>query len=179
VDCRGPMQMDTMHNFMNMKLITYQDKYDDFDLAKLSTIYRGLLDLYSQPENIIWSCTQQKDSTDFLYRIRPRALQKAIMKPVAKVLKKTMNNTAFTYLGRVPFSEEVKSHLKDFNFRSWPDIGDCVMAGADLNGTLILDVCENYADKGVVASFVEICRSFGMDMEETQVTVFEQANVRL
>ena len=98
--------MDTMHNFMNMKLITYQDKYDDFDLAKLSTIYRGLLDLYSQPENIIWSCTQQKDSTDFLYRIRPRALQKAIMKPVAKVLKKTMNNTAFTYLGRVPFSEE-------------------------------------------------------------------------
>ena len=179
VDCRGPMQMDTMHNFMNMKLITYQDKYDAYDLAKLSTIYRGLLDLYMQPENIIWSCTQQKDSTDFLYRIRPLALQKAIMKQVAKVLKKTMNNTAFTYLGRVPFSEEVKSHLRDFNFRSWPDIGDCVMAAADLNGTLILDVCENYADKGVVDSFVQICRAFDLDIEETQVTVFEQANVRL
>ena len=54
-----------------------------------------------------------------------------------------------------------------------------VMAAADLNGTLILDVCENYVDKGVVASFVQICRDFGMDMQETQVTVFEQANVRL
>ena len=90
-----------------------------------------------------------------------------------------MNNTAFTYLGRVPFSEEVKSHLRDFNFRSWPDIGDCVMAAADLNGTLILDGCENYPDKGVVDSFVQICRAFDLDIEETQVTVFEQANVRL
>ena len=43
--------------------------------------------------------------------------------------------------------------MKDFNLRSWPDIGDCVLAAADLNGTLILDVCENYADKGVVVSY--------------------------
>ena len=179
VDCRAPMQMDTMHNFMNMKLITYQDKFDSYDLPKLGTIYRALLDLYVQPENIIWSCTQMIDSTDFLYKMRPLALQKAVMKNVAKILKKTMNNTAFTYLGRVPFSDEVKRHLLDFNFRSWPDIGDCVVAAADLNGTLILDVCENYADKGVVGSFLRICKEFGMDIKETQVTVFEQANVRL
>ena len=179
VDCRGPMQMDTMHNFMNMKLITYQDKYGAYDLPKLGTIYRGLLDLYVQPENIIWSCTQMKDSTDFLYNMRPLGLQKALMKTVAKVTKRTMNNIAFTYLGRVPFSEEVKSHLTDFNFRSWPDIGDCVTAAADLNGTLILDVCENYADKGIIDSFVRICRDFGMEIRETQTSVFEQANVRL
>ena len=55
----------------------------------------------------------------------------------------------------------------------------CVVAAADLNGTLILDVCENYADKGVVGSFLRICKEFGMDIKETQVTVFEQANVRL
>ena len=54
-----------------------------------------------------------------------------------------------------------------------------MVAAADLNGTLILDVCENYADKGVVDSFVQICQEFGMDIKETQVTVFEQANVRL
>lgn len=179
VDCRAPMQMDTMHNFMNMKLITYQDKFDSYDLPKLGTVYRAMLDLYVQPENIIWSCTQMIDSTDFLYKMRPLALQKAVMKNVAKILKKTMNNTAFTYLGRVPFSDEVKRHLLDFNFRSWPDIGYCVMAAADLNGTLILDVCENYADKGVVGSFLRICKEFGMDIKETQVTVFEQANVRL
>ena len=101
------------------------------------------------------------------------------MKTVAKVTKRTMNNIAFTYLGRVPFSEEVKSHLTDFNFRSWPDIGDCVTAAADLNGTLILDVCENYADKGVIDSFIRICREFGMEIRETQTSVFEQANVRL
>ena len=47
------------------------------------------------------------------------------------------------------------------------------------DGTLILDVCENYADKGVVGSFLRICKEFGMDIKETQVTVFEQANVRL
>ena len=90
-----------------------------------------------------------------------------------------MNNIGFTYLGRVPFSEDVISHLTDFTFRSWPDIGDCVIAAADLSGTLILDMCENYADKDVVESFIRICKDAGINFEETKTTVFEQANLRL
>lgn len=179
VDCRGPMQMDTMHNFIGNKVITYQDKFDAYDLPMLSTVYRTILDLYVQPENIIWDCTNMKSSTDFLYTLRPLWLQKSLMKVVAKSIKRTMNNIGFTYLGRVPFSEDVISHLTDFTFRSWPDIGDCVIAAADLSGTLILDVCENYADKDVVESFIRICKDAGINFEETKTTVFEQANLRL
>ena len=90
-----------------------------------------------------------------------------------------MNNVGFTYLGRVPFSEEVKSHLNDLNFRTWTDTSDCVIAAVDLNGTLIIDVCDNYVDKGVVDSFVRICNEFGMAIKETETTVFEQANLKL
>lgn len=179
VDCRGPVQMDTMHNFIYNKVITYQDKFDSYDLSKLSTVYRGILDLFVQPENIIWACTKLKDSTDFLYRLRPLKLQKAIHKTAAKIVKRTMNNINFTYLGRAPFSEEVKSHLKDFDFCVWTDTADCVIATIDLNGTLIIDICENYADKEVVDSFIRICRDFGMNIEETKTTVFEQANLKL
>lgn len=171
--------MDTMHNFINNKVITYQDKCDDYDLPKLSTIYRGILDLFVQPENIIWACTDLKDSTDVLYNFRPLKLQKAAVKTVGKIVKRTMNNIGFTYLGRAPFSEEVKKHLNDFNFRTWTDTGDCVIATVDLNGTLIIDVCENYADKGVVDSFIRICNEFGMGIKETETTVFEQTNLKL
>lgn len=179
VDCRAPMKMDTMHNFINTKVITYQDKFDEFDLQKISTIYRGILDLYVQPENIISSCTEMKKSTDFLYNMRPRFIQKYLMKIVGKIVKRTMNNIGFTYLGRVPFSEKVKSHLIDFNFRSWPDIGDCVIAAVDLNGTLIIDICENYYDKDIIDSFINICKDNGINIEVSEVKMFEQANVRL
>lgn len=179
VDMRGLLNMQTMHNFFANKVITYQDRFDTYDLPELSTVYRGILDLFVQPENLIWACTDLKDSTDFLYNMRPLKLQKAVVKVVCKIIKRTMNNIGFTYLGRVPFSDEVKSRLKDFNFRSWPDIGDCVLAAVDLNGTLIIDVCENYYDKGVVDSFIRICREIGINIEEYQTTTFEQANVRL
>ena len=179
VDCRTPMKMDTMHNFINTKVITYQDKFDEFDLQKISTIYRGILDLYVQPENIISSCTEMKKSTDFLYNMRPRFFQKFLMKIVGKIVKRTMDNIGFTYLGRVPFSEKVKSHLIDFNFRSWPDIGDCVIAAIDLNGTLIIDICENYYDKGIIDSFINICKDYDIDIKVCEENIFEQANVRL
>lgn len=179
VDMRGLLNMQTMHNFFANKVITYQDRFDTYDLPELSTVYRGILDLFVQPENLIWACTDLKDSTDFLYNMRPLKLQKAVVKVVCKIIKRTMNNMGFTYLGKVPFSDEVKSRLKDFNFRSWPDIGDCVLAAVDLNGTLIIDVCENYYDKGVVDSFIRICREIGINIEEYQTTTFEQANVRL
>lgn len=179
VDCRAPMKMDTMHNFINTKVITYRDKFDEFDLQKISTIYRGILDLYVQPENIISSCTEMKKSTDFLYNMRPRFFQKFLMKIVGKIVKRTMDNIGFTYLGRVPFSEKVKSHLIDFNFRSWPDIGDCVIAAVDLNGTLIIDICENYYDKGIIDSFINICKDNDIDIKVCEENIFEQANVRL
>ena len=179
VDCRAPMKMDTMHNFINTKVITYQDKFDEFDLQKISTIYRVILDLYVQPENIISSCTEMKKSTDFLYNMRPRFIQKFLMKIVGKIVKRTMDNIGFTYLGRVPFSEKVKSHLIYFNFRSWPDIGDCVIAAVDLNGTLIIDICANYYDKGIIDSFIDICKDNDINIEVSEENIFEQANVRL
>ena len=178
VDCRKPMKMETMHNFIFNKVITYRDSFDALKLPELATVYRGILDLFVQPENIIWACTEMKDSTDFLYNLKPRCLQKVLMKAVGKIVKHSMNNIGFTYLGKVPFSEEVKKHVVDFSFCSWPDIGDCVMAAIDLNGTLIINVCENYADKGVVDSFMRICRELDIDINKNEPTVFEQANVR-
>ena len=111
--------------------------------------------------------------------MRPRFFQKFLMKIVGKIVKRTMDNIGFTYLGRVPFSEKVKSHLIDFNFRSWPDIGDCVIAAIDLNGTLIIDICENYYDKGIIDSFINICKDYDIDIKVCEENIFEQANVRL
>lgn len=179
VDCRKPAGVDTAHNFVLVKTITYTDRFDALDLPTLSTIYRAMLDLFVEKDNLVAACTDMIDQTDFLYRLRPLALQRVLMKIVAKAVKNTMQNVGFTYIGKVPFCEELSSHIEKFGFRTWPDIGHCCVAAADFNGTLYLDFCENYQDKEVVPAFMEICRKFGLEVKLEKEELFEQASMKV
>ena len=179
VDCRKPSEVDTAHNFILVKPITYTDRFDLFDLPMLSTIYRAMLDLFVDKDNIAAACTEMIKQTDFLYRLRPLRLQRFVMKLVAKAVKNTMQNVGFTYLGKVPFSKQLCERIETFEFRTWPDIGYCCVAAVDFNGTLFLDICENYADKGVVPAFIETCKGYGLQVRIEKEELFEQAAMRV
>lgn len=179
VDCRKPSGVDTAHNFILVKPITYTDRFDSFDLPTLSTIYRAMLDLFVDRDNIAAACTDMIRQTDFLYRLRPLRLQRLVMKLVARSVKNTMQNVGFTYLGKVPFSEKLCDRIETFGFRTWPDIGHCCVAVVDFNGTLFLDICENYADKGVVPAFIKICKDFGLPVTVEKEEMFEQAAMKV
>lgn len=179
IDCRTPMKFETMHNCILSKVITYVDRYDTMDFALVSTIYRAILDLAVQQENIIRQSTDFIDEVKPLVSIRPLWLQKAAAKIVATALKHTDSNFTFTYLGRIKLPDEVMNNLADFNMRSWTDFGECNIAAVDLNGTLILNICENYKDKNIIPEFIEDSRKFGIEFEKTDGFVFEQANLRL
>ena len=58
IDCRAPMKFKTMHNCVLSKKITYIDKYDKLDFSLVSTIYRSLIDVAVQQENIICESTK-------------------------------------------------------------------------------------------------------------------------
>ena len=179
VDCRKVSGIDTAHNFVLVKTITYTNRFDSFDLPTLSTIYRAMLDLFVEKENIIAGCTDMINQTDFLYRLRPLWLQRFFMKLVAKIVKNNMQNVGFTYLGKVPFSEELSAKIERFGFRTWPDIGHCCVAAVDFNGTLYLDFCENYVDKEVVPAFIKICSQFGLEVKLEKEETFEQAAMKV
>ena len=179
IDCRGPMGFQTMHNCIISKNITYIDSYDTMDFALVSTIYRTLLDLAVQQENIVKAATETVDMIRPIVSVKPRFLQKALAKVVAGVMKHSESNFTFTYLGRMDLPEEVMSGLADFNFRSWTDFGECNVAAIDFGGMLILNICENYQDKHIIPDLIDICSTVGIHFETVDVLTFEQANLRL
>ena len=179
VDCRKPSGIDTAHNFIYVKPITYTDRFDSFDLPTLSTVYRATLDLFLDKDNLAAACTDMIDQTDFLYGLRPLWLQRFVMKIVAEAVKNSMQNVGFTYLGKVPFGERLCEKIEKFRFRTWPDIGHCCVAAVDFNGTLFLDFCENYKDKEVVPAFIKICGEYGLDVKTEQEETFEQGAMKV
>lgn len=179
IDCRGIMKKPIMHNFIEAKVITYVDKYDALDFALTSTVYRALLDLAVQPENVVREATEKVSLLKPLTGIRPKWVRKPIIRVIAKVLKHSDSNFTFTYVGKLVLPEAVMAGISDFCFRSWPDFGECNIAAVDVNGTLVLNICENYADKQIVPDFIALCRENGIDFTETRCFPFEQANLRM
>ena len=179
VDCRGPMGVQTMHNCIVSKIITYVDRYDTMDFALVSTIYRSLLDLAVQPENIVKAATETVDMIRPLVSVKPRFLQTIMARGAAAIMKHSDSNFTFTYLGRMDLPDEVMAGLADFNFRSWTDFGECNVAAVDFGGTLILNVCENYRDKRIIPDLIDICGTMGIHFETVDERTFEQANLRL
>ena len=179
IDCREPMQFETMHNCILSKKITYVDRYDQMEFPLVSTIYRAIIDLAVQQENIINEATKTVDEIRPLISIKPRFLQKIAAKAVAGVMKHSDSNFTFTYLGRVNLPETVMEGLCDFYFRSWTDFGECNIAAVDFGGTLILNICENYQDKEIIPDFMDICDAVGIHFERVDVLSFEQANLRM
>ena len=179
IDCRGPMKFKTMHNCVVTKKITYIDKYDNLDFSLVSTVYRSLIDIAVQPENIVNEATKLVDSIKIIVGTKPRFLQKLLANIVAKSMKHTDSNFVLTYLGKVDFSEEVMKGICDFSFRSWTDFGECNLAAVDFGGTLVLNICENFYNKEIIKDFIEICKEKGINFEIDREYQYEQANLRM
>ena len=175
IDCREPMRFETMHNCILSKKITYVDRYDKMEFPLVSTIYRAIIDLAVQQENIINEATKTVDDIRPLVSIKPRFLQKIVAKAVAGTMKHSDSNFTFTYLGRVNLPDVVMEGLCDFHFRSWTFIRDYER----YHFTLILNICENYQDKEIIPDFIDICNAVGIHFERVDMLSFEQANLRM
>ena len=179
IDCRRPMKFKTMHNCVLSKRITYIDKYDELDFPLVSTMYRAFIDLAVQPENIVREATSMVNSIRILASMKPRFLQKAFAKMLAKSMKHTDSNFVFTYFGKMDLGEEVMKGISDFTFRSWTDFGECNLAAIDFDGTLVLNICENFYNKKVIQDFIDLCNEVGIHFEVEREYEYEQANLRM
>ena len=149
------------------------------DFPVVSTIYRSLIDLAVQPENIVREATSMVNMIRSLVPIKPRFLQKAVVNILAKSMKPTEGNFVLTYLGKMDFGEEVMKGICDFSFRSWTDFGECNLAAVDFGGTLVLTICENFYNKEIIKDFINICNEKGIHFEIEREYEYEQANLRM
>ena len=94
-------------------------------------------------------------------------------------MKHTDCNFVLTYLGKMDLGEEVMKGIYDFSFRSWTDFGECNLAAIDFGGTLVLNICENFYNKGIVKDFIDICNEKGIHFEIEKEYEYEQANLRM
>ena len=179
IDCRAPMKFKTMHNCVLSKKITYVDKYDEMDFPLVSTIYRSLIDLAVQPENIVYEATKMVNTIKALVSIKPKLLRKALVNIVTKSMKHTDCNFVLTYLGKMDLGEEIMKGISDFSFRSWTDFGECNLAAVDFGGTLVLSICENFYNKKIIKDFIDICNEKGIHFEIESEYEYEQANLRM
>ena len=69
--------------------------------------------------------------------------------------------------------------ISDFTFRSWTDFGECNLAAIDFDGTLVLNICENFYNKKVIQDFIDLCNEVGIHFEVEREYEYEQANLRM
>lgn len=174
INVRDKLKIKTMHNAAIGKVLTYTDAMDKHDFDMIATCYRSMLDLAVQEENIVYNLTDTASSIDLLMGLRKLKLNK----PIASIIKNSMNNVVFTYISRLHFDEVVKSHIKKIDARSWPDIGNLVIAMIDFDGTFVLDITENYKNKNIVLDFLKELEEHNIRYEYEEPFIFEQANAR-
>lgn len=174
LNVRSRLGMETMHNAALGKVLTYTDKMDKLDFETVATCYRVMLDLACSKENLIYNLTDTAKSIDLLLKLRKIKLSSV----TASIIKNSLNNIVFTYVSKLEFDEIVKSHIKKIDVRSWPDVGNLVMAMIAFNGEFVIDITENYKNKNIVSDFLKELESHGIRYEYEKPFIFEQANAR-
>ncbi len=179
IDVRNTMKHFTMQNCIITKEITYIDKFDGMPMELVSTIYRSILDIAVQKENIVKDSTELVKLLGMLVNIKSRVLLEMLIKPVAKIAKNTMSDFTLTYLGKVAFTPEAGAHIKDVRAHSWCDMGYSNICAYDLNGEFVLNIVENYSDKTIIPKFIEILKEYGAEATETENRMIKRTRIKL
>lgn len=174
IDVRNRLGIKSMHNAVVGKVLTYTDEIDKLDFDTIATCYRSMLDLALERENLIYTITDMAKSIDLVMLLRKLKLAK----PAASIIKNTMNNIVCTYVGKLSFCDVVQSHIKKIDVRSWPDVGNLVVALVDFNGKFVINITENYRNQNIIPDFLKELEAQGISYEYDRSLIFEQANAR-
>ena len=174
MDLRRPLRYETMHNCVEYKRITYQDKHDGMSIGDISREYKQVLDNARIRENVVRLITERVNLFKAYHLVKNKKRRKQVLGLIGKFMKDSDCNCVLTYLGDVRFPEKVAAHIEDIQVRCWHDFGECCMACLDFNGVFTINICENYIKKGVVAKFIELCEEEGIHLVEKETFKFEQ-----
>ncbi|MDO5441414.1 MAG: hypothetical protein Q4F55_02535 [Bacillota bacterium] len=177
VDARAPLNHKTMHNCIFAKGITYVDRFDAMDFELVSTIYRAILILAVERENVVTEATNSVSMIGAIVNNKVKWLIKLGGKLCAAFMKDTSSDVTFSYLGKIDYGEEVNKHIKDYTFCSWTDFGYCNIGATDFDGTFTLMINEAFENKDIIPQFINISKSLGLDIKEVDSYPYYRADM--
>lgn len=176
VDARIPLEHKTMHNCIITKEITYIDKFDHMKFELISTIYRTILNLALEKENVICSATDSVNMIGVFTKRKKKTIIKNLAKIFSYLTKNGISDVTFTYLGKIDYGEEVNKHIKNYIFMSWTDFGYCNIAATDLKGEFSLIINEAYQDNQIIKKFIDISNKLGLEIKEVDSFDYRRAD---
>ena len=179
VDCRVPMDYNTMHNCIIDEVMVYSDKYDRMSVPEMCKAYRVEMKEFLKPDSIRKESTAMVDFLSIFEKIKLNPVRRVLGMIIAKYMKHTECNISLSYIGKVELPDDILEYIEDMHFTCWPDFGECMLSCLDFNGRFILDICENFVDKSIIQSFIDTCNEHGLQAKETRTYTFTQANYRI
>lgn len=176
LDLRRPLNYETMHNCVDYKRITYQDRYDKMSFKSVAKEYKNLLDNARIPANVIRAITQRVSIFKLAHILRGKKAIKLCLKLYGLFTKDTDCNFVVTYPGKIELPEKIKDEIDNIDFKVWHDYGECIIACVDYNGQFNVNISENFVDKGVVEDFIEISDNIGVHFTELKNSEFTQSH---
>lgn len=176
MDLRRPLNYETMHNCVEYKRITYQDKHESMSFREVAREYKRILDNGRLVPNIVRAITERV-TTFKLYHILPnKKFLKFCVKMVGLILKDLDCNFVVTYPGKIDLPKEVMQKIDNIDFKVWHDFGECIIACVDYNGRFNVNISENFAEKGIVEDFMRLSDNVGVHFKLQKTGIFEQAH---
>ena len=175
LDVRNTEEIHSYRNCLITNHITYVDRYDNLDINHVHTIYNTFLNLAEDLDAIKLACTQTYHRLQALNTIRPKFL----VKPIINSIKHKDSNYTYTNLGKIPFSKEAMAFIESVHINSDPTYGECAINVYELDEYLYLNISENYLDKEIISTFINICSEFEINLEEIDNYVFKERTLVL
>jgi len=176
MDLRVPLHYETMHNCVEYKRVTYQDRHTTMSTHEVSREFKAALDNARLKENVVRAITDRVNLFKTYHKVKTKSGLKMAVTLIGKVLKHSDCNMQITYLGTCDFPQIVLDNVAGLQFRVWHDFGEMCLAAVDFNGTFTINICENYIDKSILDDFIQRCAEEGIHWTLTEDLSFVQGH---
>lgn len=159
-DYRTIFGIDSMHNFISMSTISYEsENMDDKSLALACTMFRSVLDVMLQKENVN---KHFEDSLKLSMALRPSPLSDQA-KQILQYIRSIQSSTSLiiSYIGRFLLPEGLKDMVKDL-YVYVPSGSANLIEMIDLNDQFILNIHHSFNNVDFIHSLQKELESLGI-----------------
>ena len=176
MDLRRPLNYETVHNCVEYKRITYQDRHEQMSFREVAKEYKRTLDHGRLVPNVVRAITERVNTFSMYHILPNKKFLKFCVKIVGLILKDIDCNFVVTYPGKIELPKEVTKNVEKIDFKVWHDFGECIIACVDYDGKFYTNISENYLEKGIVEDFIKLGENVGIHFKELTTGIFEQAH---
>ena len=118
-----------------------------------------------QEESVLNNIKLQKESLLELEQNPDQELVWETVKKQAIEKRKHYCNFNFSYMGTLPFDDEIMSHVVDFHAISLNENSDFGVLAYSFNGRIYLSICENYKND-LISALISTGEKLGINFEK-------------